>query len=370
MRKAFWLLLLCLAVHGCKQNNHGSQNLPTTQVSESEKEIVSKEMIADLNKKGDIFSLYAFEIEAAPADNCYFLYDIMGNGIPELFVEHGDCEANFNYECYTYVNGDIKKIGDLNGGHTTFFGGKGYILGRGCQMDYEWCSKYTYKHGGLSESLLYEERPLWKINDTENEYDTNDDVELSPIVYEKTKEEKGAKKIDSSYNKSLHLLRKVLGMENSQNSITCSIFGCTLGQSTISQVEERMKELGMPLKKNKGGSYSYSSKDGIQLYGNNFDAIYFDFHKGLLMEISLCEETDVASAQKKLYCKTHKEFSENEVRIATCTEWPLNTPIFHDDKTIICIIDNADFLWFTLTNKKLYYKEWGDKGSPIISLIK
>lgn len=51
MRKAFWLLLLCLAVHGCKQNNHGSQNLPTTQVSESEKEIVSKEMIADLNKK-------------------------------------------------------------------------------------------------------------------------------------------------------------------------------------------------------------------------------------------------------------------------------------------------------------------------------
>lgn len=224
--------------------------------------------------------------------------------------------------------------------------------------------------GRLSKSLLYEERPLWKTNDTENEYDTNDDVEFSPIVYEKTKEEKEAKEIDPSNNKSLHLLRKALGMENFQNSITCSVFGCTLGQSTISQVKERMKELGMPLKKDKGGSYSYSSKDGIQLYGNNFDDIFFYFHKGLLMEISLYEETDVASAQKKLYYKTHKEFSENEVRIRPETEWPLNTPVFHDAKTIIYIIDNTDFLWFTLTNKKLYYKEWGDMGGPIISLIK
>lgn len=76
MRKAFWLFLLCLAVHGCKQNNHGSQDMPTTQVSESEKEIVSKKMIADLNKKGDIFSRYAFEIEAAPADITSISYTI------------------------------------------------------------------------------------------------------------------------------------------------------------------------------------------------------------------------------------------------------------------------------------------------------
>ena len=370
MRKTFWLLLLCFMVHGCKQKNQAPQDLPTTQASKSKKEIVSKEVIADLNEKGDIFSLYALEIEVAPADNFYFLHDITGDGIPELFVEYGDCEANFNYECYTYVDGDTKKIGVLDGGHTTFFGGKGYILGRGCHMGYEWCSKYTYKHGRLSESLLYEERPLWKSNDTENEDDANDDVDFTPIVYEKTKEEKGAKEINSSYNKSFHLLREVLGMENSQNSITSSVFGCTLGQSTKSQVVERMKELGMPLKKDKAGSYSYSCKDGIQLYGNNFDAIFFDFHKGFLMEISLYEETDVASVQKKLYCKTHKEFSENEVRIFPRTEWPLNTPVFHDAKTIICIIDNTDFLWFTLTNKKLYYKEWGDKGSPIISLIK
>lgn len=51
----------------------------------------------------------------------YALYDMDKDGIPELFVKYGTCEADFQIAIYTYKNDQLKQITDeLGGGHTGF----------------------------------------------------------------------------------------------------------------------------------------------------------------------------------------------------------------------------------------------------------
>ena len=51
----------------------------------------------------------------------YFLYDITGNGIPEIWVKTGTCEADYSLNVYTITNGRPRQILDSDGGHIDFF---------------------------------------------------------------------------------------------------------------------------------------------------------------------------------------------------------------------------------------------------------
>lgn len=49
------------------------------------------------------------------------LYDINKDGINEMFVKVGSCEANYIYFVFTYVNGKVDMLGSFSGGHSSLF---------------------------------------------------------------------------------------------------------------------------------------------------------------------------------------------------------------------------------------------------------
>lgn len=52
----------------------------------------------------------------------YGLYDIDGNGIPELFLKEGTCEADYMFSIFTFNEGELKLVGEnLPGGHTLYY---------------------------------------------------------------------------------------------------------------------------------------------------------------------------------------------------------------------------------------------------------
>lgn len=51
----------------------------------------------------------------------YSLYDVDRDGVPELFVKYGDCEAAFVYKCYAFRDGQVLCIGEFAGGHSSLY---------------------------------------------------------------------------------------------------------------------------------------------------------------------------------------------------------------------------------------------------------
>lgn len=93
--------------------------------------------------------------------NDYYLYDIDGDGVKELLLQEGTCEADYMYQVYTIANGSAVYLGELSGGHTMFFedteGGNGSsILLMQAHMGYERISRVTLSNGSLSEEEISE----------------------------------------------------------------------------------------------------------------------------------------------------------------------------------------------------------------------
>ena len=93
--------------------------------------------------------------------NDYYLYDIDGDGVKELLLPEGTCEADYMYQVYTIANGSAVYLGELSGGHTVFFedteGGNGSsILLMQAHMGYERISRLTLSNGSLSEEEISE----------------------------------------------------------------------------------------------------------------------------------------------------------------------------------------------------------------------
>lgn len=71
----------------------------------------------------------------------YYFYDIDKDGVKELLVQNGTCEADYTYQAYTIQNNKSKYLGEISGFHTMFYkdenGGKekyiiqvqGYMMG-------------------------------------------------------------------------------------------------------------------------------------------------------------------------------------------------------------------------------------------------
>lgn len=84
----------------------------------------------------------------------YFLYDITGNGVPELWME-----STYGYGgmyVYTYSGGNLKLIYTGSGGHASYHRGKGYVVENMAHMGYQKILKLTYHHGKMKEKVLFE----------------------------------------------------------------------------------------------------------------------------------------------------------------------------------------------------------------------
>lgn len=64
----------------------------------------------------------------------YSLFDMDSNGIPELIIEKGNCEANSVYHIYTFENNQAKFVGTINSSHARLYGKTSATNGQLIQM--------------------------------------------------------------------------------------------------------------------------------------------------------------------------------------------------------------------------------------------
>ena len=126
------------------------------RIQREEEERQYKQMLRTIRDEY-IRLLSANTITGSDYDEGYFLYDIDNNGIPELWIKNGTCEADYVLHVYTYKDG-IKKIGELWAGHIGgYYKGNGYLLRSGGQMGYYFYEKLAYNGTSITETTVYEE---------------------------------------------------------------------------------------------------------------------------------------------------------------------------------------------------------------------
>ena len=85
----------------------------------------------------------------------YALYDIDGDGVLELIVLAGTCEADFVRRIYTVADGRAQYAGETFGGHSTLYEcPEGGFYNMMAHMGYEEVYRVTYTNRVVSEELL------------------------------------------------------------------------------------------------------------------------------------------------------------------------------------------------------------------------
>ena len=101
----------------------------------------------------------------------YFLYDITNNGIPELWIKSGGCEADYELLVYNYNNSyedGIRLLYKCDADHSSFYQGDNYIIKLYAHMGYANWTKLTYDGWNIVVSNIY------------NEYISDNEDYLSP----------------------------------------------------------------------------------------------------------------------------------------------------------------------------------------------
>lgn len=86
----------------------------------------------------------------------YYLTDIDKDGVPELLVNYGSCEADMELHVYTWKNHKVKCIEKFHNNHSAYFAypnGNGFIMYYSF-MGYESISKITLKNGKLHGATI------------------------------------------------------------------------------------------------------------------------------------------------------------------------------------------------------------------------
>ena len=96
----------------------------------------------------------------------YALFDITGNGSPELIISGGTCEADNFYDVYTIEDGAAKKIGNFQSRASSFYGESGTENGNlyfsWAHMGYTWAGKIVYDGSQITtEELFHEESDIF-----------------------------------------------------------------------------------------------------------------------------------------------------------------------------------------------------------------
>ena len=111
----------------------------------------------------EMVTAYCNKIEQLEYNNLlygYFLFDITHDGIPELWVKYGTCEADYQLDVYTYNHG-IKRIYQDGAGHTGYCQGNDYVISYFLLQGYTRMSRLTYKanNGKINTELIYSGGP-------------------------------------------------------------------------------------------------------------------------------------------------------------------------------------------------------------------
>lgn len=124
------LLLLCIM-------------LPLVANARPAKSQVKNAYLAQIKKMSKAYNTY----------RTYFLLDLTGDGIPELFVRTGTCEADAQLHIYTYTT-RLNRVSSIGASHSVFYQGNGYFVQMSGHMG-SWCIyKFYMKNGKLMKKRL------------------------------------------------------------------------------------------------------------------------------------------------------------------------------------------------------------------------
>lgn len=101
----------------------------------------------------------AYLWEVGTLSSGYVLYDIDKDGVPELLVRFGDCEAAYRTQIYTFRDGEMVLAGDLSSGHTSFYtcpGENAVALVWG-HMGAHYVEKLCLTDGTMEQETVFEE---------------------------------------------------------------------------------------------------------------------------------------------------------------------------------------------------------------------
>lgn len=87
----------------------------------------------------------------------YFLYDITQDGVPELWVKAGTCEADNMTYIYTLNDGVASKVDEIGTFHSSIHRGDKYILVCMAYMGGAQWNKITYDGSKIKEKVIFEE---------------------------------------------------------------------------------------------------------------------------------------------------------------------------------------------------------------------
>ena len=155
-------------------NTSGADN--STNNAQTEERAPIEEKTTESNATQDIKTAYLSllakysemtEEEGYGNSSTYFLFDITGDGVPEVWIKSGSCEADYKLSVYTYDNGIsvIEEGEDGDAGNSAFYEGDNYILHVYGHMGFAGWVKITYSGGKLKHDLVFEE----DINESGND---------------------------------------------------------------------------------------------------------------------------------------------------------------------------------------------------------
>ena len=145
------------------RNSPNERNLLVTDETNNENDNSVKKRkenirLAFMNAYNDIIDCIDLDDYYDPDYLGYFVYDITGDGIPELWIKYGTCEADYEIKVCAYDNGcNYKTIWESNAGHCRFYEGNGYILQIYAHMDEAFWTKLTYNDEKIIKTNIYEE---------------------------------------------------------------------------------------------------------------------------------------------------------------------------------------------------------------------
>ena len=119
------LALLNCTPKGVRQNDVDSTSVDTLQ--QSDLPVDSIPLPEDFVSEDSIPHQYVSVIDTLNSRNdfrvhsWYFLHDVTGDGIPELWIKYGSCEADMKLWVYSVGKKDVRKIYSGYGGHISFF---------------------------------------------------------------------------------------------------------------------------------------------------------------------------------------------------------------------------------------------------------
>ncbi|MCL2672416.1 MAG: hypothetical protein FWF10_10340 [Clostridiales bacterium] len=151
-----WLLLCCLLCTAC--------TVPTYLQSEDEKTgaLIAQETPNAPIEKATDYALYESILKKVHDEYndeylTYCVYDLDGDGIAELIVLEGTCEADYAWMVYTIADHAVQYVDWFSGAHSALYvRAEGGIYNMQGHMSIERLTEVTMENGEIVKNKLYE----------------------------------------------------------------------------------------------------------------------------------------------------------------------------------------------------------------------